>query len=107
MRVLLTADLHFNHLKSKRPAIELIDEINRTGGDVLVVVGDTGVADGDSIEQCLGLFKFAGPKLFIAGNHEFWTKRDDSYAIYATELPARVRALGWQWLESEPFTAGD
>ena len=107
MRLLLTADLHYNHARSKPIAEALIKTINRTGGDVLVVVGDTAVADGQSLEHCLELFDFAGPKLFIAGNHELWTNSGDSYAIYTKQLPQRVRALGWHWLESEPFIAGD
>lgn len=107
MRIVLTADLHYNHAKSKPLADEVIDRINTTGGDVLVVIGDTAVADGDSLERCLSRFTFAGPRLFVAGNHELWTKSADSYAIFHEQLPRRVRELGWQWLETEPFVAGD
>lgn len=103
MRLLVTADLHFNHRHSKPLARESIAEMNAAGGDVLLVVGDTAVADGDELEQCLSLFQFSGPKLFVAGNHELWTNREDSHAIFTDELPARVRALGWQWLETDPF----
>ncbi len=107
MRLLLTADLHYNHPKSKPLADDLIARINTAGGDVLVVIGDTAVADGDSLERCLSRFDFSGPRLFIAGNHELWTKSQDSYAIFTEHLPRRVRALGWHWLETEPFIAGD
>jgi len=105
MRLLVTADLHFNHRHSKPLAQNLIGEMNAAGGDVLVVVGDTAAADGDDLEQCLSLFQFPGPKLFVAGNHELWTHRADSHALFADELPRRVRALGWQWLQTDPFTA--
>lgn len=107
MRIVVTADLHFNHPKSRPLAEEIIDRMNAAGGDVLVVVGDTAVADGDSLEQCLARFKFAGPKLFVAGNHELWTHGNDSYEIFTTTLPKRIRDLGWHWLETEPFVAGD
>jgi Icc-related predicted phosphoesterase len=107
MRLLVTADLHYNHPRSRPLAEALIDEMNAAGGDVLLVVGDTGVADGDSIEQCLSRFRFDGPKLLVAGNHELWTQRDDSHAIYARELPERARQLGWRWLEDEPLVLGD
>ena len=103
MRLLLTADLHFNHPRSRPLVTDLIERMNAASGDVLIVIGDTAVADGESLEQCLSLFRFAGPKLFVAGNHELWTQRSDSYAIYTQELPRRVRALGWHWLEDEPF----
>ena len=105
MRLLVTADLHYNHGRSTAPADELIDEMNRAGGDMLLVIGDTAAADGDALERCLSRFTFAGPKLFVAGNHELWTRRDDSFALFAHELPRRVRALGWTWLEGNPFTA--
>jgi 3',5'-cyclic AMP phosphodiesterase CpdA len=107
MRLLATADLHYNHPKSRAVAEDLVERMNRAGGDVLLVVGDTGVADGDSIEQCLSLFRFDGPKLFVAGNHELWTHGPDSYRLFKEDLPRRVRALGWHWLQDEPFVAGD
>ena len=91
MRLLVTADLHYNHARAHgRWRTTLIDDMNRAGGDVLLVVGDTAVADGDALEQCLSPFSFAGPKLFVAGNHELWTHGDDSYAIFTEELPRRV-----------------
>lgn len=107
MRLLVTADLHYNHPRSKSLAEDLIARMNRAGGDVLLVVGDTAVADGDALERCLSLFEFAGPKLFVCGNHELWTHRLDSYALFNDELPRRVRTMGWHWLETEPFVEGD
>ncbi len=107
MRILLTADLHYNHPRSREGAEAVIEQINSAGGDVLVVIGDTAVADGDGLEQCLERFRFVGPKLFVAGNHELWTKTGDSYAIFTQDLPRRVNAMGWHWLESEPWVGGD
>src|SRR5689334_12964541 len=107
MRLLVTSDLHYNHSKSTELAEDLIRQINRIGGDVLLVVGDTAVSDGDSLERCLSLFRFAGPRLFLAGNHELWTNGYDSYHLFNFELPKRVESLGWQWLESKPFVARD
>jgi len=105
MRLIVTADLHYNHARSKAGAIDLIDEMNRAGGDVLLVIGDAAAADGDDLEQCLSKFKSAGPKLFVAGNHELWTRGPDSYELYHQVLPRRIRDLGWQWIEAEPFVA--
>lgn len=107
MRLLVTADLHFNHARGRELAGEVIGRINRAGGDVLLVAGDTAVADGDHLERCLELFEFRGPKLFLCGNHELWTLRGDSYGVFKEELPRRVRAMGWVWLEEAPFIAGD
>jgi predicted phosphodiesterase len=107
MRLLVTADLHFNHTRSQPLAEDVIAQMNRAGGDVLLVVGDTAAFDGHDLETCLELFHFRGPKLFVAGNHELWTHGEDSYHNFRVELPRRVRSLGWNWLESEPFTADD
>lgn len=103
MRLLVTADLHFNHGRSRALAEKVIGEMNSAGGDVLLVVGDTAAADGDSLERCLSLFRFAGPKLFVAGNHELWTHGPDSHRLLTDELPRRVRALGWHWLQDQPW----
>lgn len=102
MKLLATADLHYNHPRSRPLAIELINEINDEQFDVLVLAGDTAVADGDELEQCLSSFTFAGPKLFICGNHELWTRGPDSYDIFTKTLPKRVRELGWHYLEGAP-----
>jgi Icc-related predicted phosphoesterase len=106
MRLLATADLHYNHAKSRASADELIDQLNAAAADVLLLVGDTAPGDGDALEQCLSRIRFAGPKLFVAGNHELWTHGPDSERVLREELPCRVRNLGWQWLQDEPFVAG-
>ncbi len=103
MKLLVTADLHFNHGKSHQLAKDLIEQINQTDADVLLVVGDTATADENQLEAALPLIHFSGPKLFICGNHELWTRRDDSYMIFKQELPERIAALGWHWLEENPF----
>ena len=107
MRLLVTADLHYNHPRSRAVADQLIDDMNRAGGDGLLLVGDTASFDGGELEQCLSRFTHAGPKLFVAGNHELWTHGPDSYHLFKRDLPARVRAIGWHWLQDEPFTTGN
>lgn len=107
MRLIVTSDLHYNHPRSKPLAEQIIAQINETAGDVLLVVGDTASFDGEHFERCLAQIRFAGPRLITAGNHELWTNSPDSHAVYTDLLPARARNLGWQWLEDEPFVAGD
>src|SRR5205823_1367284 len=89
--------------KSRGLADELIDQINSMQFDLLLVVGDTATGDGDAIEQCLSRFAFSGPKLFVAGNHELWTSGDDSYRLFKDDLPRRMNAAGWHWLEGNPY----
>jgi uncharacterized small protein (DUF1192 family) len=107
MRLIVTADLHANHARSQSLAIDAIAQINATPGDALLLVGDTATADEGQLEAALSRITFDGPKLFVAGNHELWTRRADSHAIFTGELPERVRALGWHWLEGDAFEIGD
>jgi predicted phosphodiesterase len=105
MRLIVTADLHFNHARSKALAIELIDRMNQAGADGVLIVGDTAVADGDDIENCLSRFTIAGPKLFLCGNHELWTRGPDSHQLFTSDLPRRIESVGWRWLETQPLLA--
>jgi predicted phosphohydrolase len=109
MRLLASADLHYNSAKSRPTAGELIDRLNRESdtADALLLVGDVAVGDGDALEQCLARIRFAGPRLFVAGNHELWTHGADSHRLFRDDLPRRVRAAGWHWLQTEPFRLGD
>lgn len=108
MRVLITADLHYNNPRSRRLADELIAQMMAVPTDALLVVGDTATSEGDDLEQCLSRFNpFPGPKLFVAGNHELWTRGDDSFRLWEVDLPRRIRDLGWLWIETQPFVSGD
>jgi Icc-related predicted phosphoesterase len=107
MRLLATADLHYNQPKSRALADRLIEEMNAIEADVVLIVGDTASSDGEALEECLSRFQFRGPRLFVAGNHELWTHEANSYSIFTAELPKRVRELGWRWLQDEPFIDGD
>lgn len=107
MRLLITADLHYNHPRSRAGSEELIGQMNRAGGDAVLVIGDTSVSDEDGIERCLSQFQINGPRLLVAGNHELWTRGSDSYLIFTQTLPQRIRQLGWHWLEGEPYRFGE
>lgn len=106
MRVLVAADLHWNHPRSRESAEALIHQINRERFDVLVMVGDVGVGDGESIEECLSHFGFRGPRLFVPGNHELWST-DPDVNLHDQELPERITSLGWHWLPRGPFIQGE
>src|SRR5690349_3753088 len=106
MRLLITSDLHYNHAASRPVAEQLIEQINRTGGDVLVLVGDTGVLQDRCLDECLSRIRMSGERLFVAGNHELWTHGASSYELFTDVLPQRVRELGWRWLQDEPLILG-
>lgn len=107
MRLLVTSDLHYDHANSRDSAAALIERINAEENiDAVVLAGDTAGAAGSALEECLGLFRRRRAMLFVPGNHELWTQGGDSYALFAGELPRRVRNAGWQWLQTDPFAAG-
>lgn len=107
MRLLATSDLHFNHPRSHADAVGFIGHLNSLSYDALLLLGDTAIPDGRHLEDCLNLFTFTGPRLFVAGNHELWRRGADSYELLRTELPQRVRAAGWHWLQTDPFVQDD
>ena len=107
MRLLVTADLHYNHRRSRPLADALIDEINRLEADALLVVGDTAPAESPELAQCLSRFQFPGPRLFVPGNHELWTHSDDSHALLTSLLPQRLAELRWHDLQSQPYITSD
>jgi 3',5'-cyclic AMP phosphodiesterase CpdA len=107
VRILATADLHLNHPRSAESAQRIIEEINAQHADAVLVVGDAAVADESWLERCLSMFRFDGPRLFVPGNHEYWTKRELDFDQTEAELIDRVRKLGWRWLPEEPAVIGD
>lgn len=105
MRLLITSDLHHNHNRSRPLAEEMIDQINHTAGDVLVLVGDTAVLADGGLDACLSRITFPGAKLFVPGNHELWGRDMDSHHLFTDVLPVQVESLGWQWLQTTPFVS--
>jgi hypothetical protein len=110
MRLRITADLHYNHSRSRKTADELIEQINTASAgshDGVLLVGDTACLDGDWIERCLRRFTIDGPRLFVPGNHELWTAGPDSLGPLNTQLPQRIADAGWHWLTGQPFVGAD
>ena len=61
MRILATADLHYDIWRSRQPAERLASQIIAAGGDVLILAGDTAGIDSEKLAQCLQLFdRFSG-----------------------------------------------
>ncbi|MCG3180527.1 MAG: hypothetical protein BIFFINMI_02889 [Phycisphaerae bacterium] len=108
MRLIATADLHYNIARSRGPTEALAADIVARGGDVLLLVGDLAGADKGPFEECLALFGgFPGRKLFVAGNHELWSRgATDALALLRDELPARGARHGFACLEYQPVLLG-
>src|SRR6185295_5652735 len=114
MRIVLTADLHYNIARSKAPTREVAREICRIGGDCLIFVGDSASCDLAILEEAFGLFEdFKGVRLAVAGNHELWMplgphiNGNDSLHRYQNEMREACVRSGVHYLDDAPFFMGD
>jgi hypothetical protein len=104
MRLIATADLHYNIARSVEPTRRIADEICGLHADALLILGDAGGRDVGIVRDCLRLFdRFRGGRFFVAGNHDLWTG-DDEDALTRLErtLPAICREAGFHPLDIEP-----
>lgn len=112
MRILVTADLHYNIGRSKGPVQQLagrvLAEAAIQGPSALVIVGDTAGADLEQLRQCLELFAdFDGSKLLVPGNHCLWCRPgEDSVDRYERIVPGVAREAGFEVLDHNPVVMG-
>lgn len=109
MRILVTADLHYDIGRSRGPAVELAGKVCAMGGDAIVLVGDCAGADLKLLRECLGLFdSFSGGKFLVPGNHCLWRFDGESSMDRYERLVPRVAAdAGWEVLDRRPAVMGD
>jgi predicted phosphohydrolase len=108
VRLIATADLHYEFAEFRPRVDALAAEVCRAGGDALAIAGDTFAQDVSLLERCLRLFEgFRGEKLLIAGNHDLWTRAGDSFELYDRIIPEAAAACGFHDLDKEPRVIGD
>lgn len=109
MRILATADLHYNITRSRAPTQALAERACRAGGDALVLVGDTAGAGHRPLHDCLALFeRFGGLRLLVPGNHCLWCNPlEDSLDRYERILPEIAAAHGFTVLDHRPQVLGE
>ena len=92
MRILVTADLHYDIARSRKPAQELAERVCDMHADAMVLVGDTAGADLAQLTECLRLFGgFGGKKLMVAGNHCLWVQPSDNDPALPDNKPVDER----------------
>ncbi|MFW6062405.1 MAG: metallophosphoesterase [Planctomycetota bacterium] len=108
MKILVTADLHYNIGRSRQPAEQLARRVAGEGGDALVLVGDTAGADLRAMREALQLFAdFPGRRLLVPGNHCLWCQPgQDSLERYERVLPELAAEEGFSLLDHEPVVLG-
>ncbi len=109
MRILITADLHYDVRRSRRPAEALVRRVRETPAEALVLVGDTAGADLDVYRQALRQFAdFPGQKLLVPGNHCLWCHNGEtSLDRYERLLPALAAEEGFHVLDHQPVLLGN
>jgi len=104
MRLIVTADLHYDIARSMAPTEQLAARVNRHGGDALLIVGDACGRDPDILRRCLALFDaFPGRVFYVAGNHDLWTYGGSSLERYERELADVCREAGAWYLDERPY----
>lgn len=108
MKLLITADLHYNISRSQGPSRRLAGKICKLRADGLLVLGDVGGRDLQIVREALRLFEaFEGCKYFVAGNHDIWANPgEDSFDRYRRVLPDLCREVGFHPLDVEPAILG-
>jgi predicted phosphohydrolase len=104
VRIVVTADLHYDIARSAVPVRLVAEEICGLRADALLLLGDVAGRDIGIVNDCLHLFdSFAGRKLFVAGNHDIWAHPgEDSLDRLERALPEVCRDAGFHPLDLEP-----
>ncbi|UCD29120.1 MAG: metallophosphoesterase [Planctomycetota bacterium] len=104
MKLIVTADLHYDIARSVKATRRIADEICGLQSDALLILGDAAGRDAGIVNDCLHLFdRFGGRKFFVAGNHDIWTNPgEDSLEKLEKTLPALCREAGFHPLDTEP-----
>ncbi|MBT3278536.1 MAG: hypothetical protein HN370_04085 [Phycisphaerales bacterium] len=108
MRILVTADIHYDIARSRAAAEEAAEQALAIGGDALVIVGDIAGRNREAFCEALRLFeKFPGRKWFVPGNHCLWVWPGEcSLQRYEHDLPAWAAEEGFECLDFSPAELG-
>lgn len=104
MKLIVTADLHYDIARSVEPARAVAERIRGLRADGLLIVGDVAGREAGIVSECLHLFDgFGGRKFFVAGNHDLWVDPgENSLARLERQLPELCAEAGFHALDMEP-----
>jgi predicted phosphohydrolase len=110
MRILATADLHYEMDYARETVQRLAQEVLSRPADALLILGDTYAFDPAILDECLGLFEaFPGRRILTAGNHDLWTRDGarGSRSILEHEMPTIAERRGFHLLDTGPCVHQD
>jgi predicted phosphodiesterase len=104
VRIIITADLHYDIERSQTPTRELAERVCGMEADALLLLGDVAGRETQIVSDCLHLFDgFRGAKFFVAGNHDIWClPGESSLERLESTLPRLCREAGFHPLDIEP-----
>lgn len=105
MKIAITADLHWGHRHGTNETRALVDHLNASPPDLLILAGDLGTRT--LFDECLALFaNLTCPKALVPGNHDVWVEREserDSLQRYEEDLPRACEEQGFHYLDHSPL----
>ena len=110
MKILVTADLHYDIARSREGTESLARRVCRMQADALVLLGDSAGSDIGILAKCLKLFgSFAGRKFIVPGNHCLWCRDagENSLNRYERILPEVAMQEGFAYLDHHPTVLGE
>lgn len=105
MRISALADFHYPRLIEE---FSVLDDQPWRDADILVIAGDlvNSYRPEDLAEVLQYFASFPGEKLFCAGNHDLWTRENNSDEIYQEKIGTFAEQYGFHYLDHSPRIIG-
>ena len=103
MKIIAVSDIHIPKNDAYMP--DLIQKINSSDADVLLLGGDIAPANDQALENFLqSISGFKGVKMYISGNHDLWIVTEvSSKERLESVLPGIYKKYGAHSLEQQPI----
>jgi putative phosphoesterase len=110
MRIAVTADLHYDLIRTEEDLeelVKLITALTLEHPDVLIIAGDTVGLGWPRLPEIFKLLSPVAPeRLFVLGNHEYWSADRDTFNHLET-LAGMIQAGGFHLLDNGPKVIGN
>ena len=110
MKIIAVSDIHIPKNDAKMP--QMINAINNSNAEVLILGGDIAPANDKALENFLAsISNFRGLKMYISGNHDLWVadknSSETSLDRFQNVLPEIYEKYGFYSLERQPLLYKD
>ena len=110
MKIIAVSDIHIPKNNARLP--QMVDAINKSDAEVLILGGDIAPANDAALEDFLAsISNFRGLKMYVSGNHDLWiadkNSTETSLNRLQNVLPAIYEKYGFYSLEKQPLLYKD